>query len=65
MAWWGTHLNVLTPVGKLEVLFLGLAQFALEAFFMSRATELASGVLPMAGPMVFDGVARGWRVWCI
>ena len=62
MAWWGSYLDVLTAVGKLKVFFWGLAQFALEVFFMSRATELASGILPMAGPMVLGGVARGWRV---
>jgi hypothetical protein len=60
-----SYLYVLTAVGKLKVFFLGLAEFALEAFFMRRATELPSGILPVAGPMVLNGVAHGRRVRCI
>jgi hypothetical protein len=60
--WGGSYLYVLTAVGKFKVFFLGLAEFALEAFFMRRATELPSGILPVAEPMALNGVARGWRV---
>ena len=57
--WGDSYLYVLTAVGKLKVFFLGLAEFALEAFFMRRATELPSGILPVTGPMVLNGVAHG------
>ena len=65
MAWWDSYLDVLAAVGKLKVFFLGLPEFALEAFFVSRATELPSRIFPVAGPMVLNGVTHWFRVRCI
>lgn len=56
------NLDVISAVGELEVSLLRFAQFALQGFFGGGAPQFPACILPVAGPVVFYGVAEGGGV---